>query len=144
MQATKGYGHAQSELLSLQVAAHVPTRSKSDCVKHFIQLPFGDAYQVVPDQLEPSAGATGGVQDVDSGVTPVSDAEAATSSDHLVENRAIGSADAHGAMQGTDATVAAHDLVSPFTDTSHPLFAQVRWQWSGGFNCKILFLYPLD
>lgn len=94
-------------------------------MKHFIQLPFGDAYQIEPDQLESSVAATGSVQVVDSGVTPVSNAEAATSSDHLVENRAIGSADAHGAMQGTGATVAAHDLVTPFTDTSHPLFAQV-------------------
>lgn len=107
----------------------MPTRSKSECVKHFIQLPFGDNYCVEPEEPKGSLVAARGSPGKKAGVVSASFEEAVLSG-NTVSNGVVASVGASGAAlhAGADAdtVTAAHDLVSPFTDTSHPLFAQVR------------------
>lgn len=107
----------------------MPTRSKSECVKHFIQLPFGDNYCVEPEEPKAPLVASHGTLGNKAGVVPAS-LEEAVLSGNTVSNGAVTSVGTSGEephVGGDAGTVtAAHDLVSPFTDTSHPLFAQVR------------------
>jgi hypothetical protein len=113
----------------VQVAAHVPTRSKIECVNHFIQLPFGDNFCLEPEEPKPPVVGTGGTPKKNAGKVGVS-AEEAALSDHVVANGAAPFASPSEATPdaGAEGVAAAHELVSPFTDTSHPLFAQVRMQ----------------
>ena len=113
----------------MQVAAHVPTRLKVECVNHFIQLPFGDNFCLEPEEPKPPIFGTGGTPQKNAGKVGVSTKEAALS-DHVVANGVVRSASPSEAIldAGAEGVAAAHELVSSFTDTSHLLFAQVRRQ----------------
>lgn len=118
----------------MQVAAHVPTRSKVECVNHFIQLPFGDNYCVEPEEPKPPVAGAGGTPKKNTGKVAAS-TEKAVLRDHAVANGALPSVSPSEAIPdagGSEGGAGAHDLVSPFTDSSHPLFAQVRMQ---GLEC---------
>lgn len=109
----------------------MPTRSKLECVNHFIQLPFGDNYTVEPEEPKPPIVAPGGTLKKNAGLVSASTEEAVLSGDTVL-NGALPSVSTSGGTQkaaDAEAMAAAHGLVSPFTDASHPLFAQVRtWQ----------------
>ena len=117
-----------------QVAAHVPTRSKLECVNHFIQLPFGDSYCVEPEEPTPPVVGAGGTPTKNAGQVGGSTEEAVLRN-HTVANGAVPSVSPTEATPdagGSEDAGGAQELVSPFTDTSHPLFAQVRMQ---GVEC---------
>ncbi|KAG0605244.1 hypothetical protein M758_9G042700 [Ceratodon purpureus] len=110
-----------------QVAAHVPTRSKLECVNHFIQLPFGDSYCVEPEEPTPPVVGAGGTPTKNAGQVGASTEEAVLRN-HTVANGAVPSVSPTEATPdagGSEDAGGAQELVSPFTDTSHPLFAQV-------------------
>jgi SWI/SNF related-matrix-associated actin-dependent regulator of chromatin subfamily C len=110
-----------------QVAAHVPTRSKAECVKHFIQLPFGDNYCAEPEEPKAPLVAARGTPVKKAGVVSAHHEEAVVSGNVVSSEAPVAHLGPSGEHAGADANTgtAAHDLVSPFTDTSHPLFAQV-------------------
>jgi len=87
-------------------------------VKHFIQLPFGDNYCVEPEEPRAALAAARGSPGNKAGIVSTSLEEAVLSNGGVASVSASGAADA-------DAATPAHDLVSPFTDSSHPLFTQV-------------------
>lgn len=108
----------------------MPTRSKLECVSHFIQLPFGDNYSVEPEEpTAPVVAAAGGTPKKNAGIVSASTEEATLSGD-MAPNGALPSVSTsgatHKAADAAEAVTAAHELVSPFTDASHPLFSQVR------------------
>jgi len=96
-------------------------------VNHFIQLPFGDNYSVEPEEPTPPIFAADGTPSKHAGMVSTSTEEAVFSGD-TVPNGALRSVSTSGVTHkaDTEAVAAAHDSVSPFTDASHPLFAQVR------------------
>lgn len=106
----------------------MPTRSKAECVKHFIQLPFGDNYCAEPEEPKAALAAARGTPIKKAGVVSAHHEEAVVSGNDVSNEAPVADLGPSGAHAGADATAgtAAHNLVSPFTDTSHPLFAQVR------------------
>jgi len=95
-------------------------------VKHFIQLPFGDNYCVEPEEPKAAVVAAHGTPGNKTGLASAS-LEEAVLSGNTVSNGGVASVSTSGAAcADADTVTDAHDLVSPFTDSSHPLFAQVR------------------
>ena len=118
-------------VLWVQVAAHVPTRSKVECVNHFIQLPFGDNYCVEPE--EPKAGVVGGGE---TAKKTAGTGEGGGLSGRTVSNGAVPAVSRRDAAAdgGGEGVGGGDDVVSPFTDTSHPLFSQVRMRACKGWS----------
>ena len=117
--------------LWVQVAAHVPTRSKVECVNHFIQLPFGDSYCLEPEEPKAAVVGAGGSPMKNAGKVVGASSEEGVVRDDAVANGGVPSASPSEATAdggGDEDVGGAHELVSPFTDTSHPLFSQVRTQ----------------
>jgi hypothetical protein len=102
-----------------QVAEHVGSKSKKECVERFIQLPFGDRFLS-------DAGAFQQVSKLEGNTTATSVGE----TDAVAEggNASVGSvaAEGNGALTAPKSTGAA-DIEEPslFEDASNPLFAQV-------------------
>lgn len=113
-----------------QVAERVGSKSRSDCVERFIQLPFGDRFLSDAGALQPvsrveenstasaSLGATDPLADVPSGDASKTSVAAA----EQVNNNT----DGNGAFVSSKSTGAgAVEGPSPFEDASNPLLAQV-------------------
>ncbi|CAM6128725.1 unnamed protein product [Calypogeia fissa] len=111
-----------------QVAEHVGSKSRSDCVERFIQLPFGDrflndegAFQPNPKFEENTTSTSVGGIDV---LAEVHGGEASVTSvatEHVVM-------DGNGTPATPKSTVApVMDGPSPFEDASNPLLAQVAF-----------------
>lgn len=109
--------------LTLQVAAQVPTRCKTECVKQFIQLPFGDNYYVEPEEPNLTLFADGMGREKSAAM--VSGGEDISIIGDSKQGGTVVSRDQPAPGHATEGA-AGHGLMTPFADTSHPLFAQVQ------------------
>ncbi|CAM6058725.1 unnamed protein product [Sphagnum tenellum] len=105
-----------------QVAQHVRSRTGIECVKQFIQLPFGD--QFISESHD-----TNGVVTNHAVVLEEAKAVSAASSDGISMSSRVKKGEAvipstMPTMEASEITER-HDFVTPFADSTHPLFSQV-------------------